>query len=394
MKTRITALLLALVMAVCCLTGCTSTRVRSYSEESSDASTDKYAAALNAYSSGKKVMTINGSTVYWNEYAYFLCAIMANMERYGMQITDWSAVYDESTGETYTDIMTKSVVNNIAWNHLIETKAAENGVTFDAAGEQYVQDTIDQTIQNVVGDGGTEAQLNEKLRSYHMDLDLFKYFTKVQYLYNALAEKLFGADGASITDEDVQEFAEANSYTTAKHILLKTIDDSGKAIADDEKAAKKQKADKIAAQLKAVTDPQQRAERFDELMAEYNEDTGESSYPHGYCFTSGTMVTEFEDACKALGTYEVSGVVESQHGYHVILRMPTQGDDLVMSSDGSQQTLRMLVAQEQLSSLLTGWVDEADISWEAKFRSIDYAAVFTPKQSFWKRLDVFDWFEK
>ena len=48
MKTRITALLLALVMAVCCLTGCTSTRVRSYSEESSDASTDKYAAALNA----------------------------------------------------------------------------------------------------------------------------------------------------------------------------------------------------------------------------------------------------------------------------------------------------------------------------------------------------------
>ena len=133
MKTRITALLLALVMAVCCLTGCTSTRVRSYSEESSDASTNKYAAALNAYKSNKKVMTINGSTVYWNEYAYFLCAIMANMERYGMQITDWSAVYNESTGETYSDIVTKSVVNNVAWNHLIETKAAENGVTFDAA---------------------------------------------------------------------------------------------------------------------------------------------------------------------------------------------------------------------------------------------------------------------
>ena len=113
MKTRITALLLALVMAVCCLTGCTSTRVRSYSEESSDASTDKYAAALDAYKSNKKVMTINGSPVYWNEYAYFLCAIMANMERYGMQITDWSDVYDESTGETYSDIMTKSVVNNV-----------------------------------------------------------------------------------------------------------------------------------------------------------------------------------------------------------------------------------------------------------------------------------------
>ena len=143
-----------------------------------------------------------------------------------------------------------------------------------------------------------------------------------------------------------------------------------------------------------MTDPEKRVELFAQLMEQYNEDTGESSYPHGYCFTSGTMVTEFEDACKALDTYEVSGVVESQHGYHVILRMPTQGDDLVMSSNGIQQTLRMLVAQEQLGSLLTGWVDEADISWEPKFSSIDYAAVFTPKESFWKRLDVFDWFEK
>ena len=262
------------------------------------------------------------------------------------------------------------------------------------AGEQFVQDTVDQTIRNVVGDGGTEAQLNEKLQSYYMDLDLFKYFTKVQYLYNALAEKLFGADGASITDEDVQEFAEANSYTTAKHILLKTIDDSGKAIADDEKAAKKQKADKIAAQLKAVTDPQQRAELFDELMAEYNEDTGENSYPHGYCFTSGSMVTEFEDACKELEPYEVSGVVESKYGYHIILRMPTQGDDLVMSSNGTSQTLRQLVAQQQLGSLVTGWVGEADVQWQPKFRTVDYAAVLTPKESFWRRLDIFDWFDQ
>ena len=394
MKRRTVALLLALVMAVCCLSGCTSTRVRSYSEESSNASSDKYAAAVNAYGSGKKVMTVNGSPVYWNEYAYFLCAILANMERYGMQVSDWSAVYDESSQSTYANLMTESIVNNIAWNHLIEVKAAENDVTFDAAGEQFVQDTIDQTIQNVVGDGGTEAELNEKLQSYYMDLDLFKYFTKVQYLYNALAEKLFGADGASITDDDVQEYAEANDYTTAKHILLKTVDDNGNAIPDDEKAVKKQKADKIAAQLSAVADPEQRAELFDELMAEYNEDAGENSYPHGYCFTSGSMVTEFEDACKTLEPYEVSGVVESKYGYHIILRMPTQGDDLVMSSDGTSQTLRQLVAQQQLGSLVTGWVDEADVQWQPKFRTVDYAAVLTPKESFWHRLDIFDWFDR
>ena len=208
-------------------------------------------------------------------------------------------------------------------------------------------------------------------------------------------ELVYGKVDAVVLDGAVaQEYAETNSYMTAKHILFKTTDDSGTALSDADKAAKKQQAEQVAAQVKAVTDPDKRVELFDQLMEQYNEDTGESSYPHGYCFTSGTMVTEFEDACKALEPYEVSGVVESQHGYHVILRMPIQGDDLVMSSDGSRQTLQMLVAQDQLGSLLTGWVDEADISWEPKFRSIDYAAVFTPKQSFWKRLDVFDWFEK
>lgn len=167
-----------------------------------------------------------------------------------------------------------------------------------------------------MGDDGTEAELNEKLQSYYMDLDLFKYFTKTQYLYNGLASKFFGENGANISDEDVQEYVDANDYMTAKHILFKTTDDSGTALSDDEKAAKKQQAEQVAAQVKAVTDPEKRVELFDQLMEQYNEDTGESSYPHGYCFTSGTMVTEFEDACKALDTYEVSGVVESKHGYH------------------------------------------------------------------------------
>jgi len=148
MKTRITALLLALVMAVCCLTGCTSTRVRSYSEESSDASTDKYAAALDAYKSNKKVMTINGSPVYWNEYAYFLCAIMANMERYGMQITDWSDVYDESTGKyafnqygkVMTDLKTEEVEafrNVIVMYADITTTGIYHIADFNAGGKGY-----------------------------------------------------------------------------------------------------------------------------------------------------------------------------------------------------------------------------------------------------------------
>ena len=61
MKRRTVALLLSLVLAVCCLSGCTSTRVRSYTEESGNAATDKYAAAVSAYGTIEVVMTINGA---------------------------------------------------------------------------------------------------------------------------------------------------------------------------------------------------------------------------------------------------------------------------------------------------------------------------------------------
>ena len=40
---------------------------------------------------------------------------------------------------------------------------------------------------------------------------------------------------------------------------------------------------------------------------------------------------------------------------------------------------------------------QSGVMWSVRslqVSSIDYAAVFTPKESFWKRLDVFDWFEK
>ena len=42
MKRRTVALLLSLVLAVCCLSGCTSTRVRSYTEAVSSAASDVY----------------------------------------------------------------------------------------------------------------------------------------------------------------------------------------------------------------------------------------------------------------------------------------------------------------------------------------------------------------
>lgn len=62
-------------------------------------------------------------------------------------------------------------------------------------------------------------------------------------------------------------------------------------------------------------------EDFDKIMYEYTIDPGTYKNPNGYTFGRGYMVKEFEDAAFALGIGEVSDIVESPYGYHIIKRV-------------------------------------------------------------------------
>ena len=68
---------------------------------------------------------------------------------------------------------------------------------------------------------------------------------------------------------------------------------------------------------------------FDTLMAEYGEDPGMVANPHGYTFTAGMMVSEFEQGTRELEIGEISGLIRTVHGYHIILRIePDPYDEL------------------------------------------------------------------
>lgn len=101
-------------------------------------------------------------------------------------------------------------------------------------------------------------------------------------------------------EEDIEEYRKTgfNDYMAAKHILV-----SDKDTATD-----------ILNKIKKGAD-------FDELMNEYSEDPGLYTNPDGYVFTDGEMVEEFESAVKKLKVNAVSGIVESDFGYHIIKRI-------------------------------------------------------------------------
>ena len=68
-------------------------------------------------------------------------------------------------------------------------------------------------------------------------------------------------------------------------------------------------------------------EDFDTLMAEYGEDPGMQTNPEGYTFAANMMVQEFEDATRELEIGEISGLVETVHGIHIILRIEPNPED-------------------------------------------------------------------
>lgn len=123
----------------------------------------------------------------------------------------------------------------------------------------------------------------------------------------ALAGKVYDYLIADINPEISDDEART---ITVQHILIKTnsLNEEGESVPYSE-SAKKEAYLRACEALKRA----RAGEDFAGLTAEYSED-GNSMYSFG----KGTMDAAFEDAAFSLGTDEISGIVESAHGYHII----------------------------------------------------------------------------
>lgn len=94
----------------------------------------------------------------------------------------------------------------------------------------------------------------------------------------------------------------------ASHILIQTNGDTGK-----EKAKAKAKAEEVLKEL------QKAPSRFADLAKQYSQDPGSAQKGGDLGFFGrGMMVKPFEDAVFAQNEGEISGLVESDFGYHII----------------------------------------------------------------------------
>lgn len=157
----------------------------------------------------------------------------------------------------------------------------------------------------------------DQLRAYfdeHKDNYRIKEKRKIQYLLVPISQIL---PGIKVTEQDIQNEWDQSSHeetAEAAHILFLVPDPSKDA--------------EVKARAEAVLKRAKAGENFAELAKKYSEDEGSAS--NGGVlppFTREQMVKEFADVAFSLKKNEISDLVRTQYGYHIIkglgVKIPT-----------------------------------------------------------------------
>lgn len=152
------------------------------------------------------------------------------------------------------------------------------------------------------------------------------------------------AKEVTVTDVEIDEYYSGNpeqfaspEQVRARHILIKV--DAG--AEEAQKAAARKRIEEVLAKAKGGTD-------FAALAREHSEGP---SAPRGGdlgLFTRGRMVPPFEEAAFALNPGEISGVVETRFGYHII-KVEERKEAGAVSKEEAADKIREFLIQRKMA---------------------------------------------
>lgn len=360
MKKRIFPLILTAALMVGVLSACSDTALKQFdsSTETSSGGYD-YAARGEFMAADTLIMTVGDSPVYWDEYYYWMMVAVMNIVNDTGTTSDWTEIHPDSYdmyGQEldYNEFVRYYAYDAVVMYRTIEKKFQESGLSL-ADGDVY-------SIQQYMEDLGLETQeeLEDTLAQANISQTLFEYIKTVSAQYYALLESVYGQGGADCPDDEVIAFAESQGYVQVKQILFGELDEA------------KAQAQAVLTELQGGS-AEELEQVFTEKMQEYSKDTGLEVYPDGYLFVPGDMDETFEEAAQALAEYQLSGVVETDSGYHILLRIPINPDAVPYSGS---ETIRYLAAYDRFDSVVVGWQAEMTVTYEDVFDQIVPSEIF------------------
>lgn len=207
----------------------------------------------------------------------------------------------------------------------------------DKAGIQVTEADLDKELQTIKKSFPSDAEFEQALTQYNMTLEKLKEDMKTQVVLRKLLEPQ-----VKVTDEDIKKYYDSNleslktpEQVRASHILVKT----------------KEEAEAVLADLKNGGD-------FAKIAQEKSQDPGSKDAGGDLnFFGKGAMEEPFETAAFAMKVGDLSNVVQTSHGFHVI-KLTDRKDASTPTLDEKKEEIREQLVNEQVSTLSSTWMQE------------------------------------
>ena len=201
---------------------------------------------------------------------------------------------------------------------------------------------IDQRVQQLRGQFPNEDAFTKALQAKGMTLDSLKHDARVDLSVNKLMDTATAGQPV-VTDQEAKDFYDKNperfkqgESVRASHILIRVPDKA------DAATRKKARAE-IDAVLKAV----RAGGDFAKLAQEHSQDGSAAQGGDLNYFGRGQMVPAFESVAFSLKPGQVSNVVQTQFGYHIIKVIDHKAARTVTYDEASGQIKQFLAQQRQ-----------------------------------------------
>lgn len=225
--------------------------------------------------------------------------------------------------QAHPDIVNKlraKTIQSLIEQKLMLTQAEKDTVTIDP---EVLDQRVDERIKYLVGRVGSEDALEKAFRS---NMKKIKKDTRQIMQEQLLVEKVrqLHFKDVKLSRREVEDFYKTykdslptqNESVTISHILKNVR-------ASD--AAYKKAYEKIS----AIKEKLESGESFEELAKKYSQDPASAKQGGDLGFTSrGDFVPEYEEAAFALKEGEVSDIVQTQFGYHLIKLIERRGEKI------------------------------------------------------------------
>ena len=239
------------------------------------------------------------------------------------------------------------------------TQLAERKILLEAANQAKSSaspEEIAKALNDEYSRAGGESQFLDLLKTNGISIDYVKSSIQAELTIQKYLDDLL-SDRLQVTEDDLKKAYAEDKTASVRHILLFT---QGKT--DTEKVEIHKKMEEILTRARAGED-------FAELAKQHTEDPGSKDSGGLYeDFGRGKMVKPFEDASFSVPVGEISGIIETNYGYHIIKvverKKETQAFDQVKAQ--IETDLKQRKSAEVYQTLM------ADFKKTADFRLVSF----------------------